>query len=107
MTRSSPALVVTILPPKSSFDRRNGFQNGYEDGSFEFTDRQSGETFKATRLNSRSICLRGTRRSLRCRLRVSWAIQFRKLTDLRAQRFVQAEQYLIGDDVQIIRFFQD
>ena len=90
--------------PRSSFDRRDGF--GYEDDSFQFTDRQTQETFRATRQSRRIICPRGERTSRRCRLRASRQIQIRNLTYLRAQRFVQAEQYLSSDDLQIIRFFQ-
>merc|ERR1719350_1314661 len=77
--------------PRSSFDRRNGFQNGYEDESFEFKDRQSGETFKATRQSKRIICSRGNRTSRRCRLRASRAVEIRDMTYAQATQFVQAE----------------
>ena len=101
-----PCFACDDSTPRSSFDRRNGVLSGYEDESFEFRDRQTSETFRATRQSRRLICPRGQRTSRRCRLRASRAIQIRNLTYLRAQRFVQAEQYLSSDDLQIIRFFQ-
>jgi hypothetical protein len=92
--------------PRSSFDKRNGFKGGYQDEDYEFHDRQSGETFRATRQSRRIICPRGATSSRRCRLRASRVIQFRNLTYFRALSFVQSEQYLSSDDIQIIRFFQ-
>ena len=92
--------------PRSSFDRRNGFQSGYEDESFHFKNRQSDESFRATRQSRRVICPRGSRTGRRCRIRASRAIEIRSLTYSRTQQFIQAEEYLSSDDLQIIRFFQ-
>ena len=91
--------------PRSSFDRRNGFQNGHEDKSFEFKERQGGETIRATGQGKRIICSRGSRTRRRCRLRISRAIEYRRSTYFQFQRFIQAEQYLSSDDLQIIRLF--
>ena len=70
-------------------------------------ERQGGERFKATRISSRLICPRGSRMNgLGCRIRASRAIEIRQLSYLRVLQFIQSEQYLSGDDLEIIRFLQ-
>ena len=70
----------------------------------EDIDRQSGEMFQATRQSRRIICGTGTNGGRRCRLRIDRAMQFRRITYGRAIQFIQSEQYLSNDDVDIIRF---
>ena len=70
-------------------------------------ERQSGESFRATRQSRRLICPRGSRTNgIGCRIRASRAIQIRQLPYSRIQQFIQAEEYLSGDDIEILRFFQ-
>ena len=67
-------------------------------------DRQSGEMFQATRQSRRVICGTGPNGGRRCRLRIDRAMQFRRITYGRAIQFIQSEQYLSNDDVDIIRY---
>ena len=70
-------------------------------------ERQSGESFRATRQSRRLICPRCSRANgVGCRIRDGRAIEIRRLTYSRIQRFIHAEEYLSGDDLEIIRFFQ-
>ena len=70
-------------------------------------ERQSGESFRATQQRMRLICPRGSRTNgAGCRIRASRAIEIRQLPYRRIQKFIQAEEYLSGDDIEILRFFQ-
>ena len=65
-------------------------------------DRQTGEMFQATQQSRRVICSRGQNGAQRCRLRIDKAMQFRRVSYGRAVQFIQSEQYLKRDDVDII-----
>ena len=65
------------------------------------TSRQSNESFQATRQSKRVVC--GTENgNRRCRLRISRAIQLRGRSYARTQDFIQREQYLSEEDVELI-----
>ena len=68
-----------------------------------YIDRQTGEMFQATTQSRRVLCNRGTQGNRRCRLRIDKAMQFRRVSYGRAVQFIQSEQYLNNDDVDIIR----
>ena len=89
-----------------NFYKQGGHQYFYARNRYHYLERQSGERFEATSQSRRIICPRGTTRGSRCRIRVSRAIQFRRRSYPRTQRFVHAEEYISGDDLEIIRFFQ-
>ena len=99
----TPCFGCDFAAPRNSDGRSdNDFNNFIHD----HIDRQTGETFSVTRISKRIICKRGGRSGRRCRLRVSRAMQIRAKTYTRAQRFLQAEQYLSMDDVDILKYFQ-
>ena len=91
--------------PRRSFDRRND-PHANETRGFVFKNPRSGERFWASRKIKRIICRIGSTTTRRCRLRVSRAVQIRRLPYIRVLKFVQAEEYLSEDDIDIIRFFQ-
>ena len=66
-------------------------------------DRQSGEMFQATSQSRRVICGTGPMGGQRCRLRIDRAMQFRRVSYGRALQFIQSEQYLGNEDLDIIR----
>ena len=66
-------------------------------------DRQTGEMFQATRQSRRVICSENENGRQKCRLRIDKAMQFRRVSYGRAIKFIQSEQYLGDDDVDIIR----
>ena len=68
-----------------------------------FIDRQAGEVFQATSQNRRVICGLGPLGGMRCRLRIDRAMQLRRVSYGRALQFIQSEQYLGDDDVDVIR----
>ena len=75
----------------------------YYDYAYNFIDRQSRQRFQVTRQRRRLICTRnagGGGRS--CKLRISRGMQLRTATYGRVQQFVQSEQYLSRDDIDII-----
>ena len=84
--------------------RARSHDPSYYDYAYNFIDRQSGERFQVTRQRRRLIC-RGNEggggRS--CKLRISRGMQLRRATYGRSQQFIQSEQYLSGDDIDIIR----
>ena len=67
-------------------------------------DRQTGEMFQATQQSRRVICGQGQNGGQNCRLRIDKAMQFRRVSYGRAIQFIQSEQYLKADDVDIIRY---
>ena len=69
-----------------------------------FIDRQSGEVFQATAQNRRVICVTGETGRRRCRLRIDRAMQLRGVSYGRALQFIQSEQYLGEDDVDVFKF---
>ena len=89
-----------------NFYTQGGHQYLYARNRYNYLERQSGERFEATSQRRRIICPRGATTGSRCRIRVSRAIQFRRRSYSRTQGFVHAEEYISGDDLEIIRFFQ-
>ena len=71
---------------------------------YDNIDRQTGEMFQATSQSRRVICGMGPNGGQRCRLRIDRAMQFRRVSYGRAIQFIQSEQYLGNDDVDIIRY---
>ena len=71
---------------------------------YDYIDRQTGEMFQATTQSRRVICGMGPNGGQNCRLRIDRAMQFRRVTYGRAIQFIQSEQYLGNDDVDIIRY---
>ena len=70
----------------------------------DYIDRQTGEMYQSTTQSRRVICGAGaTGDGQNCRLRIDKAMQFRRVTYGRAIQFIQSEQYLGDDDVDIIR----
>ena len=67
-------------------------------------DRQTGEMFQATTQSRRVICGQDQNGNRNCRLRIDKAMQFRRISYGRAVQFIQSEQYLTNDDVDIIRY---
>ena len=65
--------------------------------------RQTGEVFQATSQNRRVVCSTGPNGGQRCRLRIDRAMQLRRVSYGRALQFIQSEQYLGDDDVNIVR----
>ena len=89
-----------------NFHKQGAHQYFNARNRYYYLERQSGERFEATSQSRRIICPRGSTEGSRCRIRVSRAIQFRRKSYPRTQRFVPAEEYISGDDLEIIRFFQ-
>ena len=89
---------------QTNFDHlANFFPNGYSDHGFSI-ERQVGESFSATRQSRRLICRRGRQGTQRrCRLRIDRLMQIRSRTYKRANEFVQNEEYLSEEDLNIIR----
>ena len=84
--------------------RARSHDPSYYDYAYNFIGRQSGQRFQVTRQRRRLICTRnavGVGRS--CKLRISRGMQLRRATYARVQQFVQSEQYLSRDDIDIIR----
>ena len=65
-------------------------------------NRQTGEMFQATQQSRRVMC-KNVEGQQKCRLRIDKAMQFRRVSYGRAIQFIQSEQYLGNDDVDIIR----
>ena len=70
---------------------------------YSYIDRQTGEEFQSTSQNRRIICNTGAGGGQRCRLRVDKAMQLRGVSYGRALQFIQSEQYLGDEDVDLIR----
>ena len=71
----------------------------------DFIDRQTGEVYQATAQNRRVICVRGELGGISCRLRIDRAMQLRGVSYGRALQFIQSEQYLGDDDVDVFRLY--
>ena len=70
---------------------------------YNYTSRQSGENFQATQKSSRVMCKLGlSGQHFDCKLRVSRGMQLRGRSYERAQEFVQREQYLSQEDIDLI-----
>ena len=66
-------------------------------------DRQTGEVFQATSQSRRVICQTGEQGGQKCRLRIDRSMQMRNVKYGRALQFIQSEQYLGDEDVDLIR----
>ena len=82
--------------PKRNVDDYSYFNDNIE--------RQTGEMFQGTAQSRRVICGIGPNGFQRCRLRIDKAVQFRRVTYDRAIQFIQSEQYLSDEDLDIIRY---
>jgi len=74
---------------------------------YDIYGRQANENFQATRQSKRVLCRAPAPNSNEriCRLRVSRGMQLRSRSFARSQDFVQREQYLTEDDIDIIRYY--
>ena len=79
------------------------YYNNYID--IDITSRQTGESYQATRQSKRVVCRRVNGIVTGCRLRVDRGVQLRSRSYPRAQTFIQSEQYLSQEDIDIIRFY--
>ena len=91
---------------RTNFDHHGKFYpDGYHDYPF-FIDRQTGETFAATRQSRRTVCSGGGGGGgRRCKLRIDRKMQVRDRTYGQAYKFVQNEEYISDDDSDILRRF--
>ena len=90
---------------QTNFDHHGNFYlNGYTHYGFSI-ERQTGESFSATRQSRRLVCRRADQDTSGrlCRLRVDRMMQIRSRSYMRAYQFVQSEEYLSEEDVNIIR----
>ena len=88
---------------KTSYDHYgNYYPDGYQDYN-NYIERQTGERFHVTRQSSRVVCRRECGRR-KCKLRTDRAMQVRQVTYGKANQFIQSEQYLSADDLDIIRY---
>ena len=74
---------------------------------YTYTSRQSEESFQATIRSERVVCRRGlSGQVVDCRLRVDRIMQLRGRTFERALEWVQSEQYLSQEDIDLLfRYF--
>ena len=100
-----PCFGCETAAPRNSDERNENFFD-FEDDSFEYVDRQTREVFRVTSQRRRLICRRSATAGRQCVIRVSRAVELRSRNYIQALRFIQAEQYLSEDDVDILRFFQ-
>ena len=69
-----------------------------------YWDRQTSELFTVTKQSRRLICQnRFDRKS--CRIRVDRAMELRSKSYMRILGFIQSEEYLSEDDLDIIRYY--
>ena len=88
---------------QSNFDHhRKFYPNGFQDVDNEI-DRQAREAFEATRQSRRIICRRTQTGGRSCILRVARMMQLRQRTYGRTVQFLQSENYLSEEDINIIR----
>ena len=85
------------------FEARKAYGDQFFDPiEHSHTSRQDGNSFQVTRQSRRVICGIGMTGEQICRLRVSRAMQLRGRSYTRAQDFVQSEQYLTQEDIDLI-----
>ena len=90
---------------KTSYDHYGNFYpHGYDYFSNDIQDRQTGERFQTTRQSRRVICRGGSGGRRLCKIRVDKTMQIRRKTYARVQQFIQSEQYLSMEDLDIIRY---
>ena len=76
---------------------------GYHGGPKNKINRQAGEVFQATSQSRRVVCGNGPDGRRRCRLRIDKSMQLRMVQYGRALQFIQSEQYLSDEDLELIR----
>ena len=94
-----------VSPEDDHFMSCFGCGTTSSDYSFRYSnhiDRQTGEMFQSTSQSRRVICGVGPGGRQRCRLRIDKAMQFRRVTYGRAIQFIQSEQYLEDDDIELL-----
>ena len=79
----------------------NKYSNYFYDN---FIDRQTNEVFRRTKQSRRLICSNRIDRSS-CRIRVDRSMELRDETYMRVIRFIQSEEYLSDDDLDIVRYY--
>lgn len=89
----------------SCFGCEDNSRSGFNHQFVSYIDRQSGEVFQATSQNRRVICGTGPMGGQRCRLRIDRAMQFRRVNYGRALQFIQSEQYLGNEDIDVVRYY--
>ena len=83
------------------YGNKTSYGNTYHQ---DYWDRQTSEYFTATKQSRRLICQnRLDRRN--CRIRIDRAMELRSETYMRVLRFIQSEEYLSEDDLDIIRYY--
>ena len=89
---------------KTNFDHYGNFYPyGFNDEYGNSIERQAREAFDTTRQSRRIICRRTPAGGRQCNLRVDRMMQVRQRTYGRAIEFVQNEEYLSEEDLNIIR----
>ena len=84
--------------------KRSSFFDNYTNYFYnDFIDRQTGERFRATRQSRRLICSNRRDRNF-CRIRVDRAMELRSRSYMRSLQFIQSEEYLSADDLDILRY---
>lgn len=68
--------------------------------------RYEGDRFRATKRKSRIICSKTAKSGHSCRIRTSRAIELRATSYIRVLQFIQKEQYLTKQDIDIFQYFQ-
>ena len=86
------------------FEARNVYGGSFSDPiEYKYTSRQSEESFKATLRSERVVCRIGlSGQVVDCRLRVDRIMQLRGRSFERALEFVQSEQYLSQEDIDLL-----
>ena len=69
-----------------------------------YWDRQTSELFTVTKQSRRLICKNRLDRKS-CRIRVDRAMELRSKSYMRILGFIQSEEYLSEDDLNIIRYY--
>ena len=83
--------------------QRSFFHNYTNHFKEDFINRQTGERFRATRPSRRLICSNTINRNS-CKIRVDRAMEIRDVTYMQALQVIQSEEYLIADDLDILRY---
>ena len=82
-------------------DEENVFNADYNQ-DFGNIDRQVRERFRRTKRSRRVIC---SRLRTKCKIRIDKSIELRRRSYMRALEFVQSEEYLDQEDLDILKFF--
>ena len=88
-------------------DPRKSFGWGGDNPAWNILQqRYERDRFRATKRKSRIICSKTAKNGHSCRIRTSRAIEFRAVSYIRVLRFIQKEQYLTKEDIDIFQYFQ-